>query len=457
MTSVQNEKLLDFLESLNITKNQVCEDELTSTVTYVVKACHVPPLQNPNVPYTASDFESVANNAEIQLSVILRILDRIYSAKKGGQKFSPVFTRNVVVSCFLVACEYIDENWEWGSKKTANTSESVMNKLCEVCNCRSVQTFLTHTSTDTAGRSSTENDMNAVEKEKEVFYLKYILQRLSEMLNKNNWKIYPALKMSYVWILHNIRREHVEEHLVYLLPPALFIVDDWEQQNKVLGLKCLHYILEITTGSELRWYGRAAVIYNALKPILHSREAEVLEVLYPAIIKVAVVLDSDPSNTGQLKNENIRDVILQQLLRDMRYEQNLALRCVYANELPRVLAAMGIFAIRWSQDLMDVCTDYIATYDGATASSRISILRVHIDASSMMQMVVRLLYDVTDEDSDYSPQTLHNVTQEAGILISFLHSAVPKTCQELCQGLGDIPVHPQCQLLLKKIFSPLMN
>lgn len=57
----------------------------------------------------------------------------------------------------------------------------------------------------------------------------------------------------------------------------------------------------LQTGSELRFYGRGAVIYEALKPLLYSREPQILESFYPTIIEVGTVLESDPANTGKLK------------------------------------------------------------------------------------------------------------------------------------------------------------
>lgn len=54
--------------------------------------------------------------------------------------------------------------------------------------------------------------------------------------------------------------------------------------------------------SELRWYGRAAVIYDAMKPMLYTREPDVLSSLYPAITQVAQVLEADPAKSGKLQS-----------------------------------------------------------------------------------------------------------------------------------------------------------
>ncbi|KAK8728458.1 hypothetical protein OTU49_009317, partial [Cherax quadricarinatus] len=244
MTRIQSDTLLNLLEKLNISESQVSEDELSSTITYIIKACRVPPLQNKDVPYTASDFEGVANNAEIQLNVILKIIEKICFAKRHEQHFTPLFIRNVVVNCLLVACEFIDENWEWCNKITAAASANVITKLCDVCNCKSAQQLLNCSPTETVDKSSHNNGTPVAEKENALYYIKFILQKFSELFNKNNWKLYPSLKMSYWWILQHLNQRTLGEHLSYLLPPALFILDDWEQQNKILGIRCLFYILK---------------------------------------------------------------------------------------------------------------------------------------------------------------------------------------------------------------------
>lgn len=43
------------------------------------------------------------------------------------------------------------------------------------------------------------------------------------------------------------------------------------------------------------------MIYDAMKPMLYTREPEVLSSLYPAITQVAQVLDADPAKAGKLQ------------------------------------------------------------------------------------------------------------------------------------------------------------
>ncbi|KAG0722461.1 TELO2-interacting protein 2 [Chionoecetes opilio] len=467
--SASDEKILKLVEKLSITDKKLDEDELTSILTKTYALCRVPALQEPNVPYSASDFQGVASEAEINLSIIWKLVDSVCLAKsRHGQQFSNAFLKYILVTCLLAACEYNDEDYEWSSPAAARTSKKIMGKLSELFDCSNVAD-LVHSKGDSSGTQSSDNIENLIGKDNRQDFMKPTLQKLSEMLNKDNWKMYPSLKMSYWWILRNIGKDDLGEHLVHLLPPALFIVDDWEAKNKLLGLKCLHHILENTVGSELRWYGRSSVIYDALKPLLHTREPEILSNLYPTIIKVAKVVEADPAKTGKLQHNSTLDFIMQQLVQEMAHEQKLSLREVYAAALPLLLPALNLYAVRWSKELLDVCGDYLATFEGPAAQDRINILKalqsyvkaswpqVHRHALPLMKMVVRLLYDVTEEDSGVEAESVQVIAQEAQDLVVLLHAAAPNTVQELCQGLQDVVVHPQCQLLLQDLCATTLK
>ncbi|XP_045132086.1 TELO2-interacting protein 2-like isoform X2 [Portunus trituberculatus] len=425
--SSRDEKNLKLVEKLSNTNEKLAEDELTSILTKTYDLCRVPPLPDPNVSYNAANFAGVASEAEVSLSIVLKLLNYVTVVKKKhSQQFSQGFVRNIVVSCFLVACEYCDQSYEWSSPEAADVSRKIMNKLCDLCGCGAV-TDLLNSRRDSA-ETQNHDDKHVLVKDGSQSFMKSILQRLSEMLNKSNWRMYPSLKMTYWWILRNTGKDDLGEHLKVLLPPALFIVDDWEDRNKVLGIQCLSHILENTAGSELRWYGRADVIYDALKPLLYSKESEILSSLYPTIIKVSEILEADPAKAGKLKHDSTLDFITHQLLQEMAYEQKLCLRSVYATALPLLVLALKLPAVRWSKELLDVCEDYLATFEGPAAQDRINILK-----------------------------SVEIITQEVHRLVVLLHAAAPNTVQKLCRGLQDVSVHPQCEMLLQSLHAVTME
>lgn len=200
--SSRDEKNLELVEKLSNTNEKVNEDELTSILTKSYTLCRVPPLPDPNVAYSAANFADVASEAEINLSIVLKLLNYVFVARsKHGQQFSHGFVKYTVVTCFMAACEYCDQSYEWSSPEAADVSRKIMNKLCDLCGCGSV-TDLLNPKRNSAETQNHDNESVLV-KDSSQDFMKPILQRLSETLNKKNWRMYPSLKMTYWWILRN--------------------------------------------------------------------------------------------------------------------------------------------------------------------------------------------------------------------------------------------------------------
>ena len=203
--SERDEKILKLIEKLTNTDEKVDEDELTSILTKTYALCRVPPLQDPNVSYSIADFEGVASEAEINLCIMLKLLDSVeFARSKHGQQLSHAFLRYTVVTCLLAACEYWDESYEWSSLEAANVSKKIMNKLCELYGRSSVTELLVNSQGDSSEELNGDNKRSYIIKDTGQDFMKPTLQKLSQMLTKENWRIYPSLKMSYWWILKSI-------------------------------------------------------------------------------------------------------------------------------------------------------------------------------------------------------------------------------------------------------------
>ena len=50
-----------------------------------------------------------------------------------------------------------------------------------------------------------------------------------------------------------MKMPNLSDHLDLILPPCLNFVDDHELTNKIVGVQCLHHILNNTSSSEIRW------------------------------------------------------------------------------------------------------------------------------------------------------------------------------------------------------------
>lgn len=72
---------------------------------------------------------------------------------------------------------------------------------------------------------------------------------------RDTWKCNPATKHVFSWTLLHITRPWLSQHLERVLPASLLISDDYREENKVLGVHCLHHIvLNVVRGSSISFW-----------------------------------------------------------------------------------------------------------------------------------------------------------------------------------------------------------
>ncbi|XP_076055881.1 TELO2-interacting protein 2-like [Oratosquilla oratoria] len=454
------EETLSVIEGLSSSPPKFDGNTVSKTVSSIICQTEIPKFeQSEDAPYSKEDFIGVPEKAEQNLQYLDKLLECL-EALNGKGYYDLMFMKTITLKCVLICGEFSDENQYWVSQKCAKLSKHIMETLCQIYGCKLPCEILTRTHTNQIGqKSEAVNDVNNPN------LLVPVMQNLSCKLNKKEWKKYPSCKSIYWWILQQLYHEQLGDHLAYLLPPALFITDDWEVCHKVFGLKCLQHIVNNAPGGDFRMFGRAEVVQDALNPLLYSREPDVLEILYPVALKVATLLDEDPRDRNGLKAETHLDVVAQALLRDMAYEHKILLRTIYANALPQVLLAQGVGAIRWSKDVISICADYLATIDDSKESSRLNILRalqtyiqkcwpmIHLDAEKILNSIVCLVYDVTLPDSSVEEKYQKALLAEVELVFKLLYAAAPSTVQRLCLGLDSLATHAKCQQFLKKLIN----
>ncbi|CAL4064199.1 unnamed protein product, partial [Meganyctiphanes norvegica] len=462
------EELIGLIERLEASDElSLSEDKIITSLNHLIESCHIPRIDHSeDVPYTVQDFGVAVKSAETQLIYISRYFGSLCTASDNGRNFSNLFKRNVVVNCLLLASEFTEADCAWSNSKLAHASQSLIRKICHFCKVDKVSQILI---CNNASIKMSNNDVSDSLSDRVIEspegYLNLLLQNLAKKCNKNMWKKYPAKVHSYYWILTLLDHHSLGDNLSYLLPPALFILDDWEKRHKILGLNCLSLILKNTSSSELRWFGRAAVIYDAIKPIMFSREPDILELFYPVCFDVIKALDTDPKNTEKFKKITLYDIIMQQLLREMAHEQKIALRKIYIQILHQAISYMGIYIVRWTDEIIEVSQDYAATYDGPKAEDRIQTVKVlqiyvqqswpqvHVVASKILKIIVRLLYDVTLNDPHVEKESVDEVFSECCALVKLLKAVAPRTTRDLCRGIETIHVNSMANSYIQEIKS----
>ncbi|XP_018020263.1 uncharacterized protein LOC108676657 isoform X2 [Hyalella azteca] len=249
------------------------------------------------------------------------------------------------------------------------------------------------------------------------------------------------------------------------MPGILLLLDDWEPHNKITALEALVYIINNVAGSELRCTGRAAVIYEAAKHHLYSRDPELLQAAYPTATAAAVVLQQDPSiaHSAQL---SAAEEVLSMLLRDMVFEQRLDLRSVYVTNLPAALSAAGIRSVRWQDQVVQVLCNYLTTFEGASARDRLCALKALQVYSSecwpqagrqrdeILKALLQLVYTSTAEGPlQLQPKVLEEVLDECRQCVQQLLLCQPPPEPNLLTGLDSLALPAALQQNVHRVFE----
>lgn len=192
--------------------------------------------------------------------VFLQLLGKVEAAGRSpGSPACRAGLRHLAAPIYVFAITHSAER-PWSSPRSRHVAGEVLASLLGVTECGSVAGFLRGESEDDRGRFAG------------------ILGLLKADLNKESWKNNPATKHVFFWTLQQVTRPWLNPHLERVLPPSLLISDDYQTENKILGVHCLHHIVLNVPAADLFQYNRAQVLYHALFNHLYTPEHSLIQV-----------------------------------------------------------------------------------------------------------------------------------------------------------------------------------
>uniref|UniRef100_A0A2K5LM61 TELO2 interacting protein 2 n=1 Tax=Cercocebus atys TaxID=9531 RepID=A0A2K5LM61_CERAT len=271
----------------------------------------------------------------------------------------------------------------WTTPRSREVAREVLTLLLQVTECSSVAGFL---------RGENEDEKGS---------LSVILGLLKPDLNKESWKNNPAIKHVFSWTLQQVTRPWLSQHLERVLPASLLISDDYQTENKILGVHCLHHIV-------------LNVVSN-LYLVIHAVLLCLLD-LFPILEK-----------TLHWKGDGARptthcDEVLQLILTHMEPEHRLLLRRTYkpagfCEEVTHALASyffsfifrLGILTVRH----LKVIIGYLEVYDGPEEEAFLFGSRVSCRLVVLLKALLKLICDVA-RDPNLTPESVKSaLLQEA--------------------------------------------
>uniref|UniRef100_A0A480UGI3 TELO2-interacting protein 2 isoform 1 n=2 Tax=Sus scrofa TaxID=9823 RepID=A0A480UGI3_PIG len=349
----------------------------------------------PREPEGRGDRHSeVAEKAAAVGLLFLKLLRKVEAARNS--LVCPAWKtglRHMAGSIYIFAVTHSSEQ-PWTSARSLVIAGQVLALLLQVTECGSVAGFLHGENEDDKGRFTA------------------IMGLLKPELNKESWKNNPATKYVFSWTLQKVTRPWLSHHLERILPPSLLISDDYQTENKILGVHCLHHIVLNVPAADLLQYNRAQVLYHALFNHLYTPEHHLIQAVLLCLLDLFPILEKTLHWKGDAARPTTHcDEVLQLILTHMEPEHRLLLRRTYARNLPAFVKRLGILTVRHLKRLERVIISYLEVYDGPEEEARLKILetlklllqytwpRVSCRLVVLLKALLKLICDVAGDSS----------------------------------------------------------
>ncbi|NWU98472.1 TTI2 protein, partial [Upupa epops] len=398
-----------------------------------------------DLPGKDSAYAATAERAADVGSVFLHLLAKLEAAKiqeaLGVPVVGPILSQ-VMGPIYVFAATHIVER-PWTNARTQSVAHEVLATLVRAAGCESVAEFLRGRNDDEEGRFAA------------------VLGLLKQELTKDSWKCNPATKFVFSWTLTQVTRPWLSRYLERVVPPSLLMSDDYREENKILGVRCLHHIVLNVPAADLCQFNRAQVVYHALYNHLYSREAPLIQVGFTVSPNQAVllclldllpILERAQRQQAQPRPTAPWDEVLQLVLTHMEAEHRLALRRVYARSLPAFVQRLGIQIARHLKRLERVTVSYLEVCDGPEEEARLGILetlectiehawpRMPCRVPVLVWALLKMIWDVhTDQGSTPEPVKAA-LLQRATKCLILLDRCSEGRVKDLLEG-----VHSSCE------------
>ncbi|XP_077161390.1 TELO2-interacting protein 2 [Paroedura picta] len=390
------------------------------------------------LPSKDPSYAAAADRAADVSLVFRSILAKVEAAKGSeelGCQVAGALLCHLAGPMYVFAVTHAAER-PWSRPRTQSLAQELLEDLLQVWGCQSVPEFLRGAAEDEEG------------------WFAVVMQSLKPELTKETWQRNPATKHVFSWTLQQVTRPWLGPHLEKVLPPSLLLSDDYRIENKILGVQCLHHIIRNVPGADLCQFNRAQVVHHALSNHLYSKEAQLMQVVLPCLLDLLPILERAPGRPSHQPPSAVpSDKVLRLVLTHMEPEHQLALRRVYAKNLPAFVERLGIHVARHLKRLQRVIVGYLEVYDGPEETARLAMLetlkrtiqhawpRMTTRLAVLLQALLRLMWDtVANRTPTPEPVTaalLQGATECLLLLDRCSHGQVKVLLQGVQQSCQD--------------------
>lgn len=376
-----------------------------------------------DIPYVKEDFPKKAERAKDAMILMEEFL------AVARESSCPVKALRTVSIHSLLLCLEHHEPSLWTDDDSIAQSNTLLKSMLKAPDCLDLPAFLTLKS-------------DALE----VTLLQSILEHCAIKLKRDHWKANPGLVAAFSACVFSVKFPHLSDHLERVLPLSLLIVDDYQPEHQVLGIRLLRHLIEHCSRTELGWLGRAEVMYDVLHKLLYTTEESVLAEVLPAL-RLCLSIVENPS-TIPCWNRSRHDAVIRQILHAMQMEDKMKKRRIYAMNLPVYLEIHGIYIVNHFRVLLKVIYTYMEVPDSPGEETRFHILQAMNVAlrvawprfckysMCMLQSHVRLIYQISVDESPTPDEVKAKLIESAVNNVVLLKRLEPDWVQDFIHNLA---------------------
>lgn len=376
--------------------------------------------------YEAADFEGIAEKAVLVFTLLKILIKKMILVGKSRKELD--YWRAILQVCYFclhLVSQHAESNL-WTSDASRKCAKECVGLLSEKFSCNSVCKLLMLDTKYVLPMLENDSRYNAAVK-KTVFGK--LLMLWKPHVQRNSWKLNPVTAASFGWCVRQMEFPHLSNFIELILPPVLLFMDDHMVENKEQGTQTLIHILKTSGAEELRWHGRADVIYSALKQQLLTTEDSLLPLTHEALLLVLKILEKDGSELGKTTKY---DEIFGMLLQAASHENKLTLRRVHTEPLHIFIEQLGINSVKYTKLLLEIFQEYLEVSDAPSEKARINILlviksfikvaypRINRHSKFLLQMMIKLLHEVTNKNLNIDQATEKSLIEHCTECIELL-------------------------------------
>jgi len=373
-------------------KLKVEHDNIWEEIARIASLTLIPKLPCP----PEDDYEEIIgtfyeNNraiAHTNLEAILKLFGTI------GK--SPVAMRKHVIPLFMLFGEQEDGLQPWSSPQNERLVFEIIRELYRIfdmdMNVRDIGPLTPFF----------QRDFDSMSPAKTTFahLLKYFRSCLGD--NQGDWKMYPAARASYFWLVCQVKYPYLSDHIEGSLIPALNFLEDFEAQHVTVGIRCISHILDNVIKASFKASGWGSLVLKQLRDsLLHQKEAGIIDRIVPELMKVLKIIEIDPSMYPE--QYTLYDSTLEKLLDTFEMAEDSASKNVWLRHLTTYIDVMGHATVHWINRILRILLDNTSCADSLRWLNVLKCCKVCIlntwtkpQSAAFCEIILRILYNAVE-------------------------------------------------------------